>query len=79
MSHYCPNKNLNDVFFDQLACDVSAAYSEGKEVLMFGDYNCNYLDSREASIIDGFLSNLDLQIVNSDTPTRYNENSRNTN
>ena len=73
---YCPHKHLVDTFFEQLASDVSAAYNEGKEVLLFGDYNCNYLNSQEAQKITDLLSNLDLHIVNNDTPTRIGENSK---
>ena len=73
---YCPHKHLVDCFFDQLAADVSAAYNEGKEVYLFGDYNCNYLQKPEAEKINALLSNLDLHIVNTDTPTRIGDNSK---
>ena len=51
---YCPHKCYNDVFFDQLASDVSAAYSERKEVFLLGDYNCDYLNSNDANKISVF-------------------------
>ena len=54
---YCPNKNLGNYFIHELTSETSSAYSITDENLLFGDYNLNYLNKRESTLLDDFASN----------------------
>ena len=67
---YCPNKNLGNYFTDELTSETSSAYSITDEVLLFGDYNLNYFNKRESTLLDEFASNSGLTLSNTEKPTR---------
>ena len=67
---YCPNKNLGNYFIDELTSEISSAYSITDEVLLFGDYNLNYFNKRESTLLDEFASNSGLTLSNTEKPTR---------
>ena len=67
---YCPNKNLGTYFIDKLTSQTSSAYSITNEVLLFGDYNLNYFNKRESTLLDEFASNSGLALSNTQKPTR---------
>ena len=66
----CPNKNLGNYFIDELTSETSSAYSNTDEVLLFGDYNLNYFNKRESTLLDEFASNSGLTWSNTEKPTR---------
>ena len=67
---YCPNKNLGNYFLDELTSETSSAYSITDEVLLFGDYNLNYFNKRESTLLDEFSSNSGLTLSNTEKTTR---------
>ena len=67
---YCPNKNLGNYFIDELTSETSSAYSITDKVLLFGDYNLNYFNKRESTLLDEFASNFGLTLSNTEKPTR---------
>ena len=67
---YCPNKNLGNYFSDELTSETSSAYSIKDEVLLFGDFNLNYFNKRESTLLDEFASNSGLTLSNTEKPTR---------
>ena len=69
-SSYCPNKNLGNYFIDELTSETSSAYSITDEVLLFGDYNLNYLNKRESTLLDECASNSSLTLSTTKKPTR---------
>ena len=34
---YCPNKNLTDFFFDEITSEISAAFSQTDNIILYGD------------------------------------------
>ena len=54
---YCPNNNLGDYFINKLASETSSACSITDEVLLFGDYNLNYFNKTESTLLNEFASN----------------------
>ena len=67
---YCPNKILGNFFIDELTSETSSAYSITDEVWLFGDYNLNYLNKRESTLLDEFASNSGFTLSNTEKPTR---------
>ena len=67
---YCPSKNYISEFLEQLASDVSAAFAEGKEFYVLGDYNINLLAQREKKKIDMFCRSPNLYTIKTRIATR---------
>ena len=44
---YSPNKNKTDIFLEQLATNIDNAIVKGHNIILMGDYNNNYLNSRD--------------------------------
>ena len=70
---YCPHKRYSSCFFEQMASDISAVYSESKQVYLLGDYNVDYLEDFDQRKMKEFLNNLDLTIINTVAPTRITD------
>ena len=51
---YCPNKNMGNYFIDELTSENFSACSITDEVLLFGEYNLNYFNKRESTLLDEF-------------------------
>ena len=66
---YYPTKNLGNYFIDESTSGTSPAYSITDEVLLFGDYNLNYFNKRESTLLDEFASNSGLTLSNTEKPT----------
>ena len=67
---YCANKNLGNYFIDELTSETSSAYSIADDVLLFGEYNLNYFNKRESTLLDEFASNSGLTLSNTEKSTR---------
>ena len=49
---YSPNKNKTDIFLEQLATNFANAIVKGHNIILMGDYNINYLNSRKNQKLD---------------------------
>ena len=67
---YSPNKNKTDIFLQQLATNIDNAIVKGHNVILMGDYNINYLNSREKEKLDSILLPYHLEIQNKTEATR---------
>ena len=61
---------MGNYFIDELTSETSSAYTITDKVLLFGDYNLNYFNKRESTLLDEFASNSDLTLLNTEKPTR---------
>ena len=61
---------MGNYFIDELTSETSSAYSIAAEVLLFGDYNFNYFNKRESTLLDEFGSNSGLTLSNTEKLTR---------
>ena len=67
---YSPNKNKTDIFLEQLATNIDNAIVKGHNIILMGDYNINYLNSREKEKLDSILLPYHLEIQNKTEATR---------
>ena len=74
---YCPNKNLTDFFFDEITSEISAAFSQTDNIILFGDYNTNIFEKNGKESLEKFASNSNLKIVN-ETEASWTNGSKST-
>ena len=67
---YSPNKNKTDVFLEQLATNIDNAIVKGHNIILMGDYNNYYLNSREKEKLDSILLPYHLEIQKKTEATR---------
>ena len=67
---YSPNKNKTDIFLEQLATNIDNAIVRGHKILLMGDYNSNYLNSKEKEKLDSILLPYHLELQNKTEATR---------
>ena len=67
---HSPNKNKTDIFLEQLATNIDNAIVKGHNIILMGDYNINYLNSREKEKLDSILLPYHLEIQNKTEATR---------
>ena len=51
---YCANKNLSELFLDELTSENTSAYSMTDNVVLLGDYNIRICQSKRKTVIDRF-------------------------
>ena len=61
---------LEKKFIDELTADTSSAYSITDELLLIGDYNLNYFNKTESTLLDEIASNSGLTLSNTEKPLR---------
>ena len=61
---HSPNKNKTDIFLEQLATNIDNAIVKGHKIILMGDYNINYLNSKEKEKWDSILLPYHLEIQN---------------
>ena len=67
---YSPNKNKTDIFLEQLATNIDNAIVKGHNIILMGDYNIYYLNSREKEKLDSILLPYHLEIQKKTEATR---------
>lgn len=67
---YCPQKALTAIFLDELQLTLDRAVTEGKPLVLMGDYNINYLVTHEKNKLDEAIRPYDLKVLNQNSPTR---------
>ena len=61
---------MGNYFIDELTSETSLAYSITDEILLFGNYNLNYFNKRESTLLDERASISGLTLSNTEKPTR---------
>ena len=59
---YSLNKNKTDIFLEQLAQNIDNAIVKGHKIKLMGDYNINYLNSKEKEKLDSILLPYHLEV-----------------
>ena len=61
---------MGNYFIDELTSETSLAYSITDEILLFGNYNLNYFNKRESTLLDERASISGLTLSNTEKPIR---------
>ena len=73
---YNPNKSLYHQFLEELSVSIDHAIVENKPLTIMGDYNINYLNTREKQDLETVILPYGLIVSNADQPTRIKGTSK---
>ena len=66
---YCPHQSLGDFFLHKLSAEVSKAFSNTDNILLFGDYTTDRMSINGQKSHQNCAAGLELQLSNIDFPT----------